>query len=241
MIEALMTAFASAIASAFARPSAAAYAAAALWGALSVFLSPCHLGSIPLIVAYANNGTNPSRKKAFAYSALFALGLLAMLAAVGVATSAAGRLFGDVGDAPRIVVAVFIVLCGLWLADVPPLSKLSFSFEVRSERRGLLGAFLLGLVYGVALGPCSFAFLAPMLAFVFRAGGSGIAFGATLMVLYALGHTAAIVAAGTFGDVVRAALSRRGSGEAATWFKRALGAAVVLAGAAQLVQLARLR
>ena len=231
MIGALMTA----IASAFARPSVAAYTAAVLWGALSVFLSPCHLGSIPLIVAYANNGKNPSRKKAFSYSSLFALGLLAMLAAVGAATSAAGRLFGDVGDAPRIVVAVFIVLCGLWLMDVPPLSKIAFSFDAKSERRGLWGAFALGLVYGVALGPCSFAFLAPMLAFVFQAGRAEIAFGATLMALYAVGHSAAIVAAGTFGDLVRSRLARKGSGSAAIWFKRALGAAVAFAGIAQLV------
>ncbi|OHE69510.1 MAG: hypothetical protein A2413_14030 [Treponema sp. RIFOXYC1_FULL_61_9] len=224
-----------AIAGAFVRPSPAAYSAAALWGALSVFLSPCHLGSIPLIVAYANKGKNPSRIKAFAYSALFALGLMVMLAAVGFATSAAGRLFGDVGETPRIVAALFIVICGLWLMDVPPLSRIAFSFDVKSQRRGMWGAFALGLIYGVVLGPCSFAFLAPMLAFVFQAGGSEIAFGASLMALYALGHTAAIVAAGTFGDAVRAYLARKGSGNAAGWFKRALGAVVVFAGIALVI------
>ncbi len=223
------------IAEALSRPSPAAYTAATAWGAASVLLSPCHLGSIPLIVAYANGGANPSRKKAFTYSLLFGLGLLITLALIGFATSAAGRLLGDVGDAPRILVAVFIVLCGLWLMDLPPFSRIALSFQVKSGRRGLWGALLLGLVYGVALGPCSFAFLAPMLGFVFKAGSSGLAFGATLMALYALGHTAAIVAAGTFGDAVRAYLARRGTGAAATWFKRALGALVVFAGISQIV------
>lgn len=223
------------VADALSLPSPAAFAAATAWGAASVLLSPCHLGSIPLIVAYANGGANPSRRKAFAYSLLFGMGLLVTLALIGFATSAAGRLLGDVGDAPRIVVAVFIVLCGLWLMDVPPFSKIPLSFQVKNERRGHLGALFLGLVYGVALGPCSFAFLAPMLGFVFQAGSSGLAFGAALMALYALGHTAAIVVAGTFGDAVRSYLARSGSGAAAIWFKRALGAIVVFAGISQIV------
>jgi len=39
------------------------------------------------------------------------------------------------------------------------------------QRKGLLAAFLLGLVFGIALGPCTFAYMAPMLAVAFRSGG----------------------------------------------------------------------
>lgn len=230
MMSTLMTA----ISAAFSRPSAAAFIAAALWGAASVLVSPCHLGAIPLIVAYTNGGRLPDRKKSFRLSLLFALGLLVMLALVGIVTSAAGRLLGDVGAAPRMAAALFIILCGLWLMDIPPLSRIRFSFAVRNGRRGAWGALMLGLVYGIVLGPCSFAFLAPMLGFVFQAGMTEIAFGASLMVLYGLGHTAAVVAAGTFGGAVGAYLSGRGTGAAGLWFKRVLGAAVVLAGLSQL-------
>lgn len=224
------------ISAAFTTPSAVAFGAAALWGLLSVILSPCHLGAIPLIVAYINNGTRPGRRRAFGYSFLFAMGLLVMLAIIGVVTSLAGRLLGDVGPTARIIVAVLLILCGLWLMDVPPFSRLTPSFSVKqSGRRGPLGALVLGLVYGVILGPCSFAFLAPMLGFVFSAGQAEVAYGSGLMVFYAIGHTLAIVAAGTFGDYVGRLLRKKGAGTAATWFKRILGGIVVVAGIVQLL------
>ena len=224
------------ISTAFATPSVIAFGAATLWGLLSVLLSPCHLGAIPLIVAYINNGQRPDRRRAFGYSFIFAMGLLVTLAIIGVVTSLAGRLMGDIGPAARIIVAVFLILCGLWLMDVPPFSRLTPSFSVKQGgRRGPLGALILGLVYGIILGPCSFAFLAPMLGFVFSAGSSEVAYGTWLMAFYAVGHTIAIVAAGTFGDFVGALLRRNGTGTAATWFKRALGAIVVIAGVVQII------
>ena len=230
----MITALVSAITSAFSQPSFLAFAAAFLWGILSVLLSPCHLGAIPLIVAYVNEGKRPGRGRALFLSFLFALGLLVMLAVVGVVTSVAGRLMGDIGEVAPIVIGVFLIICGLWLMDVPPFSKLSFSFSVKTERRGAWGVFSLGLIYGVILGPCSFAFLAPMMGFVFSAGRGEVAFGIFLMVFYALGHTLAIVAAGTFGDYVGQLLRKRGTGTAGTWFQRSCGLIVVIAGALQV-------
>lgn len=158
-----------------------------------------------------------------------------MLAVVDAATSAAGRLLGDIGRPLAIIIGVFLVLCGLWLMDIPPFSKISFSLDVKQGRRGPLGALLLGLVYGVILGPCSFAFLAPMLGFVFSAGRGEVLYGISLMVVYAIGHTLAIVAAGTFGDLVSSFLKRRGSGAGALWLKRACGVAVAVAGVLQIL------
>jgi cytochrome c-type biogenesis protein len=211
------------------------YGAAVVWGLMSVFLSPCHLGSIPLIVGFINNGERASRRRAFLLSLLFALGLLVTLAAMGAIAAVAGTLFGKIGAIPKIAVALFLVLCGLWLMDVPPLSRIGISSKAAPTRRGALGALSLGLIYGVILGPCSFAFLAPMIGIAFSAGGSDLGFGLGLMAAFALGHCAAIVAAGTFGDAVRAFLTRRGSGKAALWFKRGCGAIVVVAGAVQIV------
>jgi cytochrome c-type biogenesis protein len=202
---------------------------------MSVALSPCHLGSIPLIVGFINNGEKASRKRAFLLSLLFALGLLVTLGIMGAIAGIAGTLFGKTGTVPKMIVAVFLILCGLWLMDVPPLSRIGLSAKIAPTRRGALGALSLGLVYGVILGPCSFAFLAPMIGIAFSAGTNDLGFGIGLMAAFALGHCMAIVATGTFGDAVRAVLARRGSGIAATWFKRACGALVVTAGAIQII------
>jgi cytochrome c-type biogenesis protein len=231
----LIDALVASVAEALAKPGALSFGAAILWGLMSVFLSPCHLGSIPLIVGFINNGEKASRRRAFLLSLLYAVGLLVTLAAMGSIAALLGTLFGKVGLVPRIAVSVFLVLCGLWLMDVPPLSRIGFPENAAPSRRGALGALSLGLIYGVILGPCSFAFLAPMLGIVFSAGGGNLGFGIGLMAAFALGHCSAIVAAGTFGDALRAMLTRRGAGTAATWFKRACGALVVVAGISQVV------
>jgi len=40
--------------------------------------------------------------------------------------------------------------------------------QVGMKRKGMLAAFILGLVFGIALGPCTFAYMAPMLAVTFK-------------------------------------------------------------------------
>lgn len=215
-------------------PSLWSFLAAAIWGVISVILSPCHLGSLPLIVAYINNKEKPDTRMAFQLSLFFGLGLLVMLAAIGLLTSTAGRILGDVGSGLLIGVAIFLIICGLWLMDIIPLSKLSFSFVPKTYRPGKLGAFILGLVYGVALGPCSFAFMAPMLGYVFSASGNTVLFGFSLMLFYALGHTAVIVAAGTFGDAVGRILQTGRAKKLIPIFKSLFGLAVIAVGIYQL-------
>ena len=66
----------------------AAWTAAAAfgWGIFSILLSPCHLASIPLVVAYVNRGQITNTRRAFALSALFSLGIFLSTAAIGIIT-----------------------------------------------------------------------------------------------------------------------------------------------------------
>jgi len=219
---------------AFYDPSFFSFGAAFLWGILSVLLSPCHLGAIPLLVAYTNKGRVDRRSRGFQLSLVFALGLLVMLGLVGLVTSSAGRLMGDVGSGTLIGLSVFLIFCGLWLMDIPPFTRISFSFKTQPVKRGLGGALFLGLVYGVILGPCSFAFLAPLLGLVFSAARRTILYGAGLMGFYALGHTLVIVAAGTFGDLAGRWLNGKGFGTGSVWFKRLLGLLVIVVAVYQI-------
>ncbi len=77
---------------AFAASAALALPAAFLWGVLSVVLSPCHLSSIPLVVAYMNGGTAfPTGRRALGISTSFAVGILAATVAAGVSAQGARR------------------------------------------------------------------------------------------------------------------------------------------------------
>jgi cytochrome c-type biogenesis protein len=179
-----------------------ALGAALLWGILSVLLSPCHLASIPLIVGYVDGQEG---RRACLTSTLFALGILVTIAMVGALTAAAGRLLGQLGSWSTYLAAAVLAAVGLHLLDVLP-APWSGAGLAGWQRRGLLGAFLLGLVFGVALGPCTFAYLAPLLAVTFALAGTQLLFGVLLLAVYGLGHCLVIVVAGTATGLVRRVL-----------------------------------
>ena len=206
-----------------------AVAAAFLWGVLSIILSPCHLASIPLIVGFIDKQGRIPTQRAFFISSLFAIGILITIAAVGLVTALAGRMAGDIGAYGNYGVAVIFFAVGLHLLDVLPLPW-SGTGNVDMKRKGLLAAFILGLVFGVALGPCTFAYMAPMLAITFRLGSENFAYGMLLMAFYGIGHCSVIVFAGTFTEVVQRYLNWNENSRGAVVLRKLCGVLVLLAG-----------
>lgn len=206
-----------------------ALSAAFTWGVLSILLSPCHLASIPLIVGFIDEQGRISTRRAFSISVLFAVGILLTIAAIGVLTAAAGRMMGDVGTYGNYVVAVIFFVVGLILLDVIPM-PFSGPGNVGIKRRGMLAAFILGLVFGIALGPCTFAYMAPMLAVTFKLGAGNFLYGVLLLAMYGVGHCSVIVLAGTFTEVVQHYLNWNERSRGATLLKQACGVLVLLGG-----------
>jgi cytochrome c-type biogenesis protein len=217
---------------AFAASATLALAAAFTWGALSVVLSPCHLSSVPLVVAYMSGGPElPSGRRALALSSAFAVGILASIAGIGVATAAAGRMLGDIGRVGNWVVAAVFFAVGLNLVEVLPLPSFG-RVPGTPTRRGAPGALLLGIVFGVALGPCTFAFMAPLLGIAFQASGAGaFAWGVLLVALYGLGHATAIAVAGTSIHSVNRWVGWKVGERAVGVVKAVAGVGVMLGGA----------
>ncbi len=208
---------------------AIAISAAVLWGILSVLLSPCHLSSIPLIVGFIDKQGRMSTRRAFAISTLFAVGILITIAAIGVITHAAGRMLGNVGRYGNYFVALIFFLVGLHLLDVIPMPW-SGPGQVGMKRKGLLAAFILGLVFGIAIGPCTFAYMAPMLAVTFRVASTGLPYGIILLIAYGVGHCSVIVLAGTSTGLVQRYLNWNEKSKGAVIIKRICGLLVLLAG-----------
>ena len=175
---------------------AIAVPAALAWGVLSIVLSPCHLASLPLIVGYIGGRGRLAPRQALGVSIAFAVGILLSIGAVGAVTAAAGRIAGDRGVAGNRVLAVVFLLVGLQLMDVIPMPWQGAA-RGGDGRKGLLGAFILGLVFGLALGPCTFAFLAPVLAVAFKMSAADPLRAILLVLAFSLGHCGVIAAAGT--------------------------------------------
>jgi cytochrome c-type biogenesis protein len=208
---------------------AVALSAALVWGILSILLSPCHLASIPLIVGFIDEQGTISAKRAFQISLLFSLGILITIGLIGAATAMAGRMLGDVGRFGNYFVAAIFFLVGLHLLGVIPL-PFTGPGQVHMKKRGRLAAFLLGLVFGVALGPCTFAYMAPMLAVTFQLAADRMAYGILLLLAYGVGHCAVIVLAGTFTEAVQHYLNWNESSRGATILKKVCGVLVILGG-----------
>lgn len=208
---------------------AVALGASFLWGVLSIALSPCHLASIPLIVGFIDGQGRISTRRAFAISLLFSVGILVTIGAIGGITAAAGRMIGDVGRWGNYAVAAIFFVVGLHLLDVIPM-PFSGPGGVKMKRRGGLAAFLLGLIFGVALGPCTFAYMAPMLGVTLRMAATNFAYGALLLLLYGIGHCSVIVLAGTFTEVVQHYLNWSERSRGAVVLKKICGVLVILGG-----------
>jgi cytochrome c-type biogenesis protein len=206
-----------------------ALSAAVAWGILSIVLSPCHLASIPLIVGFISEQGEVTAKRAFWTSTLFAVGILITIAAIGAITAAAGRMMGDVGRWGNYFVAVIFFVVGLHLVGVIPIPW-SGPGRVGMKRKGFLAAFILGLVFGIALGPCTFAYMAPMLAVAFRLAGEAPAYGAMLLLAYGVGHCVVIVAAGTSAELVQRFLNWNERSRGLTFVRVTCGILVMLSG-----------
>ena len=151
------------------------------------------------------------------------------IALIGAITAAAGRMLGDLGPWGNYAVAAVFVVFGLHLLDVLPFPD-GWRPAPNQPRRGALGALLFGLVFGVALGPCTFGFMAPVLGVTFGMAKTAPIFAFGVLVLFGLGHCAVISLAGFSSTWVQRWLSWQNDTLGAKWLRRACGVLVLAAG-----------
>lgn len=206
-----------------------ALSGAAGWGVASILLSPCHLASIPLIVGYMGGEERIEARRAVLVSFAFGGGMLLTIALVGGVATLVGLALGGIGTLFAYVMAAVFLVVGLEFLGV-----FEFSWRVPAVPswlgRGPLGALLLGLLFGLALGPCTLAFLAPVLTTASAVASSNPLLASGLTLAYGLGHCGVIVVAGSSLGLAQGVLEWNERSQGLIRFRRGIGVLLIVGG-----------
>lgn len=199
----------------------------ALLAGILTSVTPCSLSSVPLIIGYVGGTGETNPRRAFAYSAVFSAGTAITFVALGIISTSVGRLMGTSSPIWSMALGVLMVLMALQTWEIfnfiPSVNLLS-----KSRRRGFVGAFLAGILGGVFSSPCSTPVLIALLAIV--AGEGNMLWGILLMLLYSVGHSTLVMAAGTSIGFVQRINSSETYGKTVKFAKLLMGMVILLIG-----------
>ena len=204
-------------------------------GGMTTASNPCVLAMIPLMMSVvAGYKETTGLKKALVFSLFFVIGLSITFTILGLISALMGRMFGDVGRFWKYFIAAVCLVMGLHLLG---LFKINFRTPeyLRVRRGGTAGAFLLGLLFGVVSTPCAVPILAVLLAYVGSQGN--VVYGGFLLLIYALGHSALILVAGTSMGAAKKLIESKGLRRTNLALQKIAGVIILLIGAYFLFQL----
>jgi cytochrome c-type biogenesis protein len=210
-------------------PVVVALLASFLWGILSILLSPCHLACIPMIIGLVDKQGRGAMRHTITTALLFATGILLSIALIGWITTLAGQIMGDMGKYGNWLAAAVFFIMGLQLLGVFP-SLWKRPGQKKTETVAPWNALITGLVFGIALGPCTFAFMAPVLAAAFNLSAEAPALAWSLVLSYGFGHCTLIVLAGVSAKSIQRYLNWNERSTGAIRLRRLCGILILLAG-----------
>jgi thiol:disulfide interchange protein DsbD len=119
-------------------------------------LTPCVYPLIPITISFFSRQTAGSAARTFGLSLVYVFGMALMYAALGTAAAALGKTFGFQLQNPWVLGGFAVILIALALSMFG-VYQLQLPAGLRNKarlREGWLGAFLMGLLVGVAAAPC---------------------------------------------------------------------------------------
>ncbi|OIK00110.1 cytochrome c biogenesis CcdA family protein [Streptomyces colonosanans] len=162
----------------------------ALLGGLVSFFSPCVLPLVPGYLSYVTGVTGTDlaearRGRMVAGASLFVLGFTAVFVSGGALFGFFGQTLQEHRDTLSKALGVLMILMGVFFMGLMPwLTQREFRFHQRPAA-GLVGAPLLGALFGIGWTPCIGPTLASVMVLSSDQGSAGR--GALLTIAYCLG------------------------------------------------------
>jgi len=133
-------------------------------GILSSF-TPCVYPALPLTVGYIGNQASDNRMRAFILSLSMVTGLGFVYSIFGITISAVGGTYGSIMGNGLLMysIAIFFIMMSLFMLDVVNIPNPQFISRLQfksANLKGLLGAFVVGCISGLIIGPCTGPILA---------------------------------------------------------------------------------
>ncbi|WP_366923576.1 cytochrome c biogenesis protein CcdA [Metallumcola ferriviriculae] len=169
-------------------------------GGVLTSISPCIISMMPVLVAYIGGYGEASKARGFVLALAFTVGLATTFSIFGLIAGTMGTIFGRVGDGWYYFMAVVAIAMGLNLMGFYQIKWPALNI-VAPKKRGIGGAYLVGLFFGTVATACSTPILAVILAFV--ATNGQMADGAALLFVYGLGQGVPLLVVGTFTGLVK--------------------------------------
>lgn len=204
----------------------------AFFAGVLVSFTPCVYVFLPITLSYIGTKSADSKTKGFFLSFVYASGLALTFSTLGVIAALSGRIFGSLTQSAffYILLGNIYLILGFSLLDVFTISNLNFAFSGQLKKKllglkGWLGVFVLGVLSGLVIGPCTTPVLGAILTFI--AKERNISSGFILLASFAFGMSLLLILAGTFSGLAQN-LPKSGA-----WNRRIkiLGAILLIAGA----------
>jgi len=174
-----------------------------LFGCVICF-TPCVYPIVPVIVSYIGGSEIKTKKEAFFRSLSYVFGMVCVYSILGAVAAFTGGLFGMVQANfwVNLLVANVFILFGLFMLDVFQMPQITF-FQRKNKlpKRNLVGAFFMGAVSGLIIGPCTTPVLGGILTYV--AAKQNVFLGISLLFTYALGMGLPLLVLGTFVGLLK--------------------------------------
>lgn len=170
-------------------------------GGVLASLTPCVYPLVPIVLGVIGAAKIQSKRKGFALSLVYALGLSVVYSALGMVAALTGSFFGEVATSPWsfLMFGILCILLAFWMLDKVTIP--SFGTNKVSSKHGYIGVFITGMLSGLVAVPCTSAVLGVLLLYVSTT--KSIFFGGAMLFSFSLGMTTILIIIGTFSGVLK--------------------------------------
>lgn len=190
--------------------------------------TPCSLSTIPMVLTYVGATAKKNLGRAFSISLTMALGMACTFGVFGSIASAIGHFMHHAGEWWSILLGILMILMALQTWGVLHIIP-HVHLEGENKKKGYIGAFLTGALGGVFASHCATPVMIALLAMVAKAD-RGTWWGIFLMILYAVGHSVLMVAAGTAYSSMEALINNEKYMKVGNVLKMILGFVILAVG-----------